>query len=89
MSQQVTITDVQEVALMETDDIRKWISLHRKSLKDESMVDYHDAIKADQDILIEEYKLRNPMVVAVKELTKAVNELKETIKEKKNGTTKT
>lgn len=86
---QVTITDVQEVALMETDDIRKWISLHRKSLKDEEMADYHDTIKADLDILVEEFKLRNPMIVAIKELTKAVNELKETIKEKKNGTTKT
>jgi hypothetical protein len=48
---QVTVTDIQEVALMETDDIIKWISLHKKSLKDDKMSEYHDIIKADLEIL--------------------------------------
>lgn len=87
MGQQVTITDIQEVALMDTDDIRKWISLHQKSLKDEEMAEYYDVIKDDLEILKAEFRLRNPMVVAIKELTKAVNELKEIIKEKQHGNT--
>ena len=87
MSQQVTITDIQEVAMMDIDDIQKWISLHRKSLKDDNMAEYHDAIKTDLEVLQDEYDLRNPLVVAIKDLTEHVKQLNETLKEKQNGNT--
>lgn len=85
---QVTVTDVQEVALMETDDIRKWISLHQKSLKDNNMSEYHDAIRVDLEVLQAEYDLRNPLVIAIKDLTMVVKQLNERLKEKQNGNTK-
>jgi len=85
---QVTVTDVQEVAMMDTDDIRKWISLHQKSLKDDEMADYHDTIRSDLEVLQAEYDLRNPLVIAIKDLTYFVKQLNETLKEKENGNTK-
>ena len=88
---QVTVTDVSDISAMETDDIRKWISMHRRALKDDSMAKYHDAIRDDMSVLLDEYELRNPLVPVLREICEvlksidiSLNQLK---KEKENGTT--
>ena len=58
----ITVTDTQDVALMKDDDIRKWISLHQRSLKDETMQEYWEKIQEDLDVLMIEYNLRNPLM---------------------------
>lgn len=84
----ITVTDKQEVAFMKTKDIRGWISLHRKALKDDSMKEHYFAIKNDLRKLEDEYNLRFPLVAAIKDLTDMVKQLNETLKEKQNGNTK-
>ncbi len=91
MSEQVTVTDVNDVSAMETDDIRKWISMHRRALKDDSMSKYHDSIRDDLSVLLDEYELRFPLVPVLRDICEvlksidiSLNQLKG---EEKNGTT--
>lgn len=65
---QVTITDVKDVADLEDRDILRWISLHEKSLDEEGMRDYWDAISDDIKELKAEYDLRHPELVVLKEI---------------------
>jgi hypothetical protein len=88
----VTVTDKHEVALMETDDIRKWISLHTRALEDESMKEHWTAIKDDLQVLTKEYELRNPLVAVLTKLNETLESLRTTIlqhnKENKDGNSK-
>jgi len=64
----VTVTDKQDVALMEDDDLRKWISLHQRALIDEKMSEHWDDIKDDLNVLETEFKLRNPLIGVLEKL---------------------
>lgn len=56
---QVTITDVKPVKLMGIDEIEKWIYLHQKALKSESMESCWGAINDDLKVLEREVNERN------------------------------
>ncbi len=76
---QVTVTDVQDVGLMKTKDIRTWISLHQRSLKDENMEEHWKAIGDDLEILKTEYDLRYPLVTILREIKEVLDNIQTSI----------
>jgi len=64
----LTVTDKTDVALMEIEDIRKWISLHKRALKNSDLQEHWEDIQNDLSVLRDEYDLRNPLIVALKEM---------------------
>ncbi len=86
---QITVTDKNDVAMMDIEDIRKWISLHQRALKDENMKDHWEAIENDLEILIPEYELRNPSIAILRKICEVLKsietQLKLIIKEKEDG----
>lgn len=76
---QVTITDTIDVGEMETDTIRHWISLHKRSLKDKEMTEHWKKIKVDLIVLQAEYDLRKPEAIAVQSVNETLLSFTETI----------
>lgn len=64
----VTVTDTTDVAMMKDDDIRKWISLHKRALKNSIMQKHWEAIQNDLYVLQDEWDLRNPLIISLKEM---------------------
>ena len=87
----VTITNNQDVGLMKTKDIRTWISLHQRSLKDENMEEHWESIEKYLEVLKTEYDLRYPLVNILREIKEVLDNIQTSIiqlKGDKNGNTK-
>lgn len=80
---QVTVCDVQDITMMETEDLRKWISLHHRSLNDKEMEEYWELIKDDLKSLKEEYRTRFPLIVPLENIYHILMEIQTTLRELK------
>ncbi|GAH13020.1 unnamed protein product [marine sediment metagenome] len=97
MSEKVTVTDTTDVAMMKINDIRTWISLHKRALKDSNMEEHWEDIQNDLGVLQDEFDLRNPLIASLKEMNVHLGSIENHLrllvqikeKEKEDGKAKT